>query len=439
MEEKRGSWSGQLGFIISAAASAVGLGNLWRFPASAATYGGGVFLLSYIALFFAFGVFLLLTEVAIGRATRLSPIEAFRKLNRRWVFVGWLGTVIPFLILPYYCVIGGWCTKYLFAYLFAGAAPDFAVFIGSAPETILMMMIFVAMTFLFIWLGVRKGVERSNKVMLPALLFLVIAIAVFVVCQPSSREGLKFYLVPDFSALCANGRFSPALAGKVVLAGMGQMFFSLSLAMGIMITYGSYVPEEANMPKSVFHIGLCDTLVAFVAGIIVIPAAFAFGGEELARSSGPGLMFVSLPQVFAQMPSARLVACAFFTLVLFASLTSSISLYETCVASLCDRTGISRRHGTLAVLAWTFLAAIPSAVWLGFLDNVDYFTNNILMPVCALSTCIFIGWIVGPDFVRYEATKHGRDKFPLAGYYGVLIKYIAPVAMAVIFISLVLK
>ena len=437
MEKSRGSWSGQLGFIISAAASAVGLGNLWRFPANAATYGGGIFLLTYILLFLGFGVFMLITEIAIGRATRLSPIEAFRKLNKRWVFVGWLGTVIPFLILPYYGVIGGWCLKYFSDYLFVGAAPEFSAVAGNAAESVFMMGVFAFLSFVFIWLGVEKGVERSNKVMLPALLLLTVGVAVFVLLQPESRPGLKFYFVPDFGSLCVDGRFSPMLLGRMILAAMGQMFFSLSIAMGIMITYGSYVPEETHMPKSAFHIGLCDTLVAFMAGLIIIPPVFAFGGEALARSAGPGLMFVSLPQVFAQMPCSRLVALAFFLLVLFAALTSNISIAETCVASLCDRTGLKRKTGTLLVTVYTLTAAIPSAVSLKFLDKTDYITNNILMPVCALSTCFFIGWIVGPDFVRYEATKHGRHKMFAFGYYRILIKYVAPVMFAAIFISLI--
>lgn len=437
MEKDRGSWSGQLGFVISAAASAVGLGNLWRFPANAATYGGGIFLLTYLLLFFGFGVFMLITEISIGRATRLSPIEAFRKLNRRWVFVGWLGTVIPFLIMPYYGVIGGWCLKYFAEYLFVGSAPDFGAVTGNAAESVFMMAVFAFLTFVFVWFGVEKGVERSNKVMLPALLFLVLGVAAFVLCQPESRPGLKFYFVPDFSRLCADGSFSPMLLGKMILAALGQMFFSLSIAMGIMITYGSYVPEATHMPKSAFHIGFCDTVVAFLAGLIIIPPVFAFGGEELARSAGPGLMFVSLPQVFAQMPCSRMVALAFFLLVLFAALTSNISLCETCVASLCDRTGLKRRTGTLLVAVYTVTAGLPSAISLGFLDKADYLTNNVLMPVCAFSTCIFIGWIAGPDFVRYEATKHGRHRMFAFGYYRILIKYLAPVMFAAIFISLI--
>ena len=439
MEEgkKRGSWSGQLGFIISAAASAVGLGNLWRFPAYAAKYGGGIFLLAYVLLFLGFGVFMLITEIAIGRATRLSPIEAFRTLNKRWVFVGWLGTVIPFLILPYYCVIGGWCTRYFADYLLKGTAPEFMQVAGNAPESTFMMAVFAVLTIVFVWFGVQRGVERANKVMLPGLLILTLAVAGFVLAQPSSREGLKYYLIPDVSRLCVNGSFSPELAGRMILAVLGQMFFSLSIAMGIMITYGSYVPEETHMPKSAFHIGLCDTLVAIVAGVIVIPPVFAFGGEELAKSAGPGLMFTALPQVFGAMPGSRLVASAFFLLVLFASLTSSISLCETCVASLCDRTKIARKTGTAIVAVYTLLAAVPSAVWLGFLDKADYITNNILMPVCALSTCVFVGWITGPDFVRYEATKHGKHRMFGFKYYEVLIKYIAPAIFAAIFISVI--
>ena len=438
MSGKRENWSGQLGFVLAAAASAVGLGNLWRFPASAAQGGGGIFLLVYLLLFFGFGAFLLVTEITIGRATKLSPIEAYRKLASKWVFIGWLGTIVPFLIMPYYAVVGGWVVKYLAQYLFTGTVPEgmFGAFTADVTQGVSFMLVFTLATFVFIFLGVREGIERSNKVMMPALLAITVAIAIYVVCQPGMGEGIKYYLLPDFSRLAgADGAFSPMAAGKMVLSAMGQMFFSVSIAMGIMITYGSYVPEDTNLPKSAFRIGLCDTIVAFIAGVIVIPPAFKYGGAELAQSGGVELMFTSLPRVFATMPCARLVAIAFFTLVLFAALTSAISMTETCVASLCDRTGWSRRKGGVVTMVYSLLGAVPSAYSLGFLGKVDYFANNILMPICALSTCVFIGWIIGPDFIRYEATKGGRDRFPAYGYYRVLIRYIAPIVILLVFLS----
>lgn len=447
MTEQRENWSGQLGFIIAAAASAVGLGNLWRFPASAAKGGGGIFLLCYILLFVGFGLFLLMTEVAIGRGTGLSPIDAFKKLAKEhnksswWQVVGWLGTIVPFLILPYYSVIGGWVTKYLGRYLFEGmidadkTGAFFESFIGSPSNAIAYMLVFALATFVFIFMGVQKGVERSNKVMMPALLFLIIGMAGYVICQPGMMGGIKYYLVPDFSRLSVDGHLSLPLVSQAVLTAMSQMFFSLSLAMGIMITYGSYVPKSTNLTKSCFHIGLCDTFVAFVAGMIVIPTAFKFGGAELAQKAGPGLVFVSLPQVFVEMPGARIVAIVFFVLVFFAALTSCMSIAETCVASLCDRTHMSRRAGTAITMVYTLVAAIPSAVSLNFLDKTDQITNNFMMPICAFFTCVFIGWVVGPKFVRDEAEADGKAKMPVYWYFRILIRYIAPLIILLIFLD----
>lgn len=449
MKSNRENWSGQLGFIIAAAASAVGLGNLWRFPASAATYGGGIFLVAYVLLFFAFGVFLLLTETALGRATGLSAFEAFRTLKKRWAFVGLLATLIPFAILPYYCVIGGWVAKYLVQYCWAplaeGAAGNpaadafFGAFVGDPVQTLGFGALFACLTFGFIYLGVQKGIERSNKVLMPALFFLTLGLSVFTVTRPGAWEGLKYFLVPDVGRLSTNGSFSATLCAKTVLAAMGQLFFSLSLAMGIMVTYGSYVPKTANMPKAALHIGVADMCVAFLAGLIVIPPAFAFGGAELATKAGPGLMFVSLPKVFAALPMTRVLALAFFVLVLFAALTSCMSIAETCVASIRDRTGWSRVKTTNLVALYTFVAAVPSALSLDFLDRADYVTNNVLMPICAFLICFFVGWVVGPDFIRREVTQDGRHAFTSYAYYRWLMRYAAPVLIALIFVASVYK
>lgn len=426
MSNSRDSWTGQVGFIIAAAASAVGLGNLWRFPASAAKGGGGIFLLTYLVLFFSFGAFLLLTEISIGRATKLSPIEAFRKLSKKWVFLGYFQTIIPFLIMPYYAVIGGWVIKFLLQYIFVGQVPDglFGSFVADIPQVVGFMLVFAISTFVFIFLGVQKGVERSNKVMMPALLLITIAMALFVCLQPGMKEGLRYYFYPDFSKLTA----------ETALSALGQMFFSLSLAMGIMITYGSYVPKRTDLPRSAIQIGVCDTLVAFIAGVVIIPPAFAFGGEALATSAGPGLMFVSLPKIFVEMPFSRFIAILFFTLVLFAALTSSISISETCTASLADRTKWPRRKAAAVVLVYMLIAAIPSAVSLNFLDKTDYIVNSIMMPICALLTCVFIGWVVGPKFVKDEVER-SHHKMPFFAYYRVLIRYLAPILVFIIFLG----
>lgn len=439
---ERANWSGQMAFVLAAAASAVGLGNLWRFPASAATYGGGIFILVYIALFFVFGVFLMITEIAVGRATRLSAVSAFASLNRKWAAVGWLGTLVPALILPYYCVIGGWVLRYLWGYLVhpGGMAEKefFAAFTACPAETLGCTAVFATATFAMIYLGVKKGIEGSNKVLMPLLLALTVGVAAFTVTRPDAAAGLKYYLVPDFARLCnPDGSFSPALLAKTILAAMGQMFFSLSLAMGILVTYGSYMPKSADIGRSSLRIGVIDTFVAVLAGAIIIPPAFAFGGEELARTAGVGLMFVSLPQVFAALPGGSVVAVAFFALALFAALTSAISIAETVVASLCDLFRFHRRGATTLTAVYVALAAVPSALSLTFLDRTDFITNSIFMPVCALLTCIFIGWVGRPGFVRDEVTALGVafGSYPV---YRFIIRYLAPVLIATILVTYVL-
>lgn len=432
---KRASWSGQLGFILAAAASAVGLGNLWRFPASAATYGGGIFILLYVLLFFCFGIFMMSTEIAIGRATRLSPSKAFSSLDRRWSFIGWLATLVPVLILPYYSVIGGWVVKYFASY---AVTPDavaqegfFEGFVGSPAQTIGMTALFAAGFFGFIFAGVRKGIELSNKVLMPLLLFLTIGIAVFTVTRPDAGPGLRYCFVPDFGRLCVDGRFSFVLLAKTALAALGQMFFSLSLAMGIMITYGSYVPKRSDIVRSSFRIGLVDSLVALLAGAIIIPPVFAVGGEKLAQTGGVGLMFISLPQVFARMPGTQGVALAFFALCLFAALTSALSMAETVVSSICDYVKWNRTKATVVTACYTLVASVPSAMSIGFLEKTDFITNSILMPVCAFLTCVFIGWIAGTGLMRREMTAEGRS-FPCYGFYRIVMRYVAPVLLLVI-------
>ena len=439
---ERANWSGQMAFVLAAAASAVGLGNLWRFPASAATYGGGIFILVYVALFFVFGVFLMITEIAVGRATRLSAVSAFSSLNRKWGAVGWLGTLVPALIMPYYCVIGGWVVRYLWGYLAdpggMAAKGFFETFVARPSETLGCTAVFAAGAFAMIYLGVKKGIEGSNKVLMPLLLALTVGIAAFTVTRPNAAAGLRYYLVPDFSRLCnADGTFSPVLLSKTVLAAMGQMFFSLSLAMGILVAYGSYMPKSADIGRSSLRIGVIDTLVAVLAGAIVIPPAFAFGGEELARTAGVGLMFVSLPQVFASMPGGTLFAVAFFALALFAALTSAISVTEAVVASLCDFFHLRRRAATTLALVYTAFAAVPSALSLKFLDRTDFVTNSIFMPVCALLTCVFVGWVVRAGFVRDEVTATGV-KFGSYPVYRFVVRYLAPVLIAVILVTYVL-
>ena len=444
MEKARSNFSGKLGFVLAAAGSAVGLGNIWRFPYLAAKYGGGVFLLVYIALSVTFGFSLMIAEVALGRKTGLSAIGAFEKLNKKYSFIGYLAALVPVIILPYYSVIGGWVTKYLTAYI-AGhgqeAASDgyFDRFISSDGEPILWFMIFMAATALVVLFGVEKGVEKVSKVMMPILVVLSLGIAIYVCFIPGASAGVAYYLLPDFS------HFSI----MTVVAAMGQLFYSMSLAMGIMITYGSYMKKDVNLESSVHQIEVFDTGIAFLAGMIIIPAVFAFsGGDESALGAGPGLMFITLPKVFESIPGGQFLGILFFVLVLFAALTSSISLTETVVSILQDKLKMDRKLACLIVFLGSFLLGLLSALGYGslghikllgmqFLDFFDFISNSVLMPITALLTCIFVGYIVKPKIITEEVELSGR--FRWQRMFDVMIKYVAPIFMLVILISSVLS
>ena len=457
--EKRNSFSGSLGFVLAAAGSAVGLGNIWRFPYLAAKDGGGIFLVMYVLLALTFGFTLLTTEIAIGRKTKQSPLTAYKQLSKKWGFLGVLACVIPMIILPYYCAIGGWVLKYFVSFLSgsgaAAAATDgvFTGFITAQTEPIIYMAIFMAVTATVIVLGVNKGIEASSKVLMPLLILLVIGIAVFSVTisytdaegvTRTGLEGLKIYIVPNFEGMTVKGFFT------VLLDAMGQMFYSLSVAMGIMIAYGSYVKDSDNLGKSINQIEIFDTLVAFLAGVMIIPAVFVFQGREGMAASGPSLMFVSLPKVFAEMGGVgRFVGCLFFAMVLFAALTSSISICEAIVSSLMDKFNWSRTKAVAVELAiavagglavcfgyniWYFDYTLPNGAVGQILDIMDYVSNNILMPVVSIGTCILIGWILKPETIVKEATKNG-EKFGREKLYKVMIKFITPVLLLVLLLK----
>ena len=443
MEQKRSSFTGKLGFVLAAAGSAVGLGNIWRFPYLAAKYGGGMFLLVYIILSLTFGFSLMVTEIAIGRKTGLSSIGAFQKLNKKFSFVGYLGALIPALILPYYSVIGGWVTKYFAVYVSGqghAAAVDgyFDTFISSNWEPIGWFALFIGLTALIVLFGVEKGIEKVSKIMMPVLVALSLFVAVYACCIPGALDGLKYYLIPNFE------NFSI----MTVVAAMGQLFYSMSLAMGIMITYGSYMKKDVSLESSVHQIEIFDTGIAFLAGMMIIPAVFAFsGGDPAMLNKGPGLMFVTLPKVFDNMWGGHVIGTVFFILVFFAALTSSISLMETVVSVLRDKLKWNRNFTCLVVLMLSILLGLPSTlgcgVWsgveiLGFqiLDFFDFITNNLLMPVTALFTAIFVGYILKPKAVIDEVELSGKFKFKKL--FVVMIKYVAPVCLLIILVSAIL-
>lgn len=439
MQEKRSSFTGSLGFVLAAAGSAVGLGNLWRFPYLAAQYGGGIFILVYLILALTFGFSLLIMEIAIGRKTKKSSIHAYTKLHKKFGYLGYLAAIVPIIILPYYSVIGGWVIKYMMIF-FTGegraAAEDgyFGGFIGSNFSPLVLFAIFLLVTVLVVGFGVEKGVERVSKVMMPVLLIITIGVSIYVATIPNSFEGIKYYLLPDFS------KFS----FKTICAAMGQLFYSMSIAMGIMVSYGSYVKDDINLNKSVNHIEIFDTLVALLAGFMIVPAVFVFSGEEGLATGGAGLMFQTLPKVFDLMPMGQFIGGAFFVLVLLAALTSSISLTEAIVSMFMDKFKISRIKAVVIVFVVSLLLGIPSALGYGawshitvlgmdFLTFFDYISNSVLMPIVAIGTCVLIGWFVGTKDIEDEITKNG-ESFKRRGIFRVMVKYIAPVFLLIILV-----
>ena len=443
MEKSRSNFTGSIGFIFAAAGSAVGLGNLWRFPYLAAKYGGGIFLLVYLILAVTFGFALMVTEIAIGRKTRLSPMEAFGSLNKKWGWLGKLSTLVPVLILPYYCVIGGWVTKYT-ATMIAGsvssAAEDsyFTSFISSTWAPLICFFIFATITAIIIFLGVNKGIEKLSKFLMPMLLVLTIVLTVFVLTRDGAGEGVLYYIKPDFSHLSV----------KTILAALGQLFFSMSLAMGITITYGSYVRKEDHIEKSVRRIELFDTVIAFLAGMMIVPAVFAYsGGDTDALGKGPSLMFVTLPKVFNEMKFGSVVGSAFFILVLFAAITSSVSVMEAIVAGIDDKYKTGRKKATVIVYVYTIAIGVVCSLGFGVLSNVtilgfdildflDFLSNSVLMPVVGMLTCIVVGFILKPDVIISEVELNGP--FKMKRFYSVMVKWIAPLCIFAILISSIL-
>ena len=442
--KKRSNFSGKLGFVLAAAGSAVGLGNLWRFPYLAARYGGGIFLLVYLILAVTFGFSLMIAEISLGRKTGLSAIGAFKKLNQKYTFIGYLASLVPIIILPYYSVIGGWVIKYFTAFISgqASAAADdlyFGTFISKPVEPVIWLAVFILATAVVVYNGVEKGIEKVSKTLMPLLVILTIGIAIYSVTLPGAGAGLIYYLKPDFQ------HFSM----KTVVAAMGQLFYSMSLAMGIMITYGSYMKKDVNLEKSVSQIEFFDTGIAFFAGMMIVPFVFVFnGGDGAAINAGPGLMFVTLPKVFQSMPMGTLIGALFFVLVLFAALTSSISLMETIVSIVCDKTHWSRKMATVIITIYTLAIALPSSLGFGiwshitpmgmsFLDFFDFISNSILMPIVAFLTCFFIGYVIKPTAISEEVKLNApfrREKL-----FVVMIKYVAPICIIIILVSSILS
>lgn len=437
----RSNFSNKLGFVLAAAGSAVGLGNIWRFPYLAAQYGGGTFLLIYLILAVTFGFTLMIAEIALGRKTGLSAIGAFKSLDKRFNFLGILAVIVPVIIFPYYSVIGGWVVKYFTVFVSGGAqaaAGDtyFSDFIGGTFQPIGWFLVFLAFTAIVVLCGVEKGIEKVSKIMMPILVVLTIIISVYGLTLDGAKEGLVYYIKPHMADVSA----------KTILAAMGQLFYSMSLAMGIMITYGSYMKKTDNLESSVRQIELFDTGIAFLAGLMIIPAVFAFsGGDRSALNAGPGLMFMTLPKVFASMKFGGVIGTIFFVLVFFAALTSAISLMETIVSVFMDRFGWKRRFTGIFVAILALIMGIPSSLGFGplgfiswngmsILDIMDFTSNSVLMPIVALFTCIFVGFIIKPKSIADEV-KESDGSFRAEGMFNIMIKWVAPLFLIIILIS----
>ena len=441
---KRSSFSGKIGFVLAAAGSAVGLGNIWRFPYLAAKYGGGIFLLVYIALAVSFGFVLMMAEIAIGRKTGKSAIGAFEALDKRFTFVGWLAALVPAIILPYYSVIGGWVMKYIFGFVTgdgANMANDayFGNYIGKVGEPIFWFALFLIITAFVVFFGVEKGIEKVSKIMMPILIAFILFIVIYtLVTLDGAIEGALYYIKPDFSKFSA----------MTVVAALGQLFYSMSIAMGIMITFGSYMKKDISIEKSVHQVEIFDTGIAFLSGLMIVPAVFAFsGGDEAALGKGASLMFVTLPKIFDTMPGGSIIGAVFFIMVFFAAVTSAISLMETVVSIVMDKAVLSRKVSCLIVFGGAFLLGLPSllgySIWsevkiLGFqfLDFFDFISNSIIMPVIAIITCIFVGYFIKPKTIIEEAQLEGKP-FTVK-LFTVMIKYIAPICIMAILVSSIL-
>ena len=441
--KKRSSFSGKIGFVLSAAGASVGLGNIWRFPYLAAKYGGGIFLLIYIILALTFGYTMIMAETSLGRMTKKSPVGAYHSFGRsKWLSVGgWLNAIIPILIVPYYSVIGGWVLKYLIGYLSgkgSALAQDgyFSTFISDGASTELCFLVFALLTLGIIFAGVRNGIERVSKIMMPILVVLSVIITIYSVTRPGALAGVKYFLVPN----------PENFSWMTVVAAMGQMFYSLSIAMGILVTFGSYMKKDVSIEDSTKNVEIFDTAIAIMAGLMIIPAVFTFsGGDPDTLQAGPSLMFITIPKVFDSMGLGTGVGILFFVLVLFAAMTSSIALTESAVSTFEDELGWRRKKatvivgiimialGTLSSLGYGPLANV-TLIGMQFLDFFDFLTNSVMMPLAALATCLLVSRVVGTQKIEDEVTDGGKP-FRRKKIFQFMIKYLCPIFAIIILIS----
>lgn len=438
----RGKFSSSFGFILAATGAAVGLGNLWKFPYVAGQNGGAIFVITYLFFIVTLGVPIMLGEMSLGRKTRLNPIGAYRTLDKRFTFVGVIGVLCAFVILSYYSVIGGWVLKYVFTYLTGNHITDatafFNSFISSSVQPILWHIAFMTIACFIVMAGVTKGIERASKIMLPMLFVFIIVILIRSVTLDGAIEGIRYFIVPNLSTINSFSEFS-----SMLLAAMGQVFFSLSLGMGAVITYGSYLSKKNNLQKSALIIPLLDSCVAILCGFAILPAVFALGFEP---SAGPGLLFETLPRVFEEMPFGIFFAIIFFVLVLFAAITSAVSLLEVVTSFCIDDLRMKRKKACVIVASIMASLGIFVAMSFGVLSDIEIFgmtmfglleflSDKVLMPLGGLFLCIFVGHIWGIDNAAQEITNQGKLKFKLRRVFSIAMKYYAPVIIGIIFIA----
>lgn len=434
---KREKWSSEFGFLMAAAGSAIGLGNLWKFPYLTGKNGGAVFIIIYLILIFTLGTPLLLTEMSIGRHTKSNSIDACKKISPKWGIAGGFGVAGAFLILSYYMVIGGWVLKYMASYLFGtieNPQQYFYNFTSSTAEPIIWLVIFTGICALIVNAGISNGIEKISKIFLPLLFVFIIIIAVKSLSLPNSIEGVKFFLIPDFSQKNWISIFINAL---------GQVFFSLSLGMGTLITYGSYLDDNVNLVKNSLYIPIFDSVIAITAGFAILPAVFAF---NIPPESGAGMIFQVLPNVFNEIKFGRIFALIFFLLVFFAAVTSAISLFEVIAAYLSENRHFKRHTSVIMIFIATSFTGILSSMSFGKLNNIrildmtffeffSFLSDKILMPLGGLLLCILGGYIWDKKIFENELSSNGKYKVKIFKPLRFILRYTAPLMIIIILIS----
>ena len=439
----RENFSSRLGLLAAAAGSAIGLGNIWKFPYITGKNGGAAFILVYLGCIFLIGIPVMLSEFAIGRKNQVNAVESFKKIapNTKWHWTGYLATATAFIILSFYAIIAGWVFSYIWrsaSGALRGVAADgfgdyFSVLTANPVEPMIMTLLVLTITSVIVFFGIKTGIEKFSKIAMPLLLGLIVLLIIRSVTLPGASAGLEFLFKPNFSNLSVHG----------VLEALGHAFYTLSLGMGIILTFGSYTKKSENLVSLSYQVAIADTIIALMAGVVIFPAVFAYGLEPTA---GPGLLFITLPAVFKSMPFGQFFEFMFFVLIAIAAITSTVSLMETAVTFISEQFNLSRKKTILIITSGLFVLSIPSVLSFGPLANVkllgersifdtlDFITGQIFLPIGGILICLFVAWVWGTNNAEKEISSDGKFKFKLKGLYSMSVKYIAPLAILVIFL-----